>query len=290
MTPALPKIGAHVRSGGGVQNAVENALAMGAETIQIFSGAPYAWKRKKYTEAEVEAYKKRVEETGIEPAFIHGLYLVNLASSDDALLARSHDALVGDMKAASLIGAKGVIFHIGSHMGAGYDAKLNQVVEYVRKVVDNTPDDAWMILENAAGMGGALGSKFAELGTIIRESGSDRVRVCLDTQHAFAAGHDLRTRAGLDKMFEEFDRDVGLERLVAVHANDSKIALGGGVDRHANIGEGEIGRDGFVNILSHPAFAEIPFLLEVPGIEDHGPDKENVEILKSLRAAVAVKS
>jgi deoxyribonuclease-4 len=290
MTPALPKIGAHVRSGGGVQNAVENALAMGAETIQIFSGAPYAWKRKKYTEAEVEAYKKRVEETGIEPAFIHGLYLVNLASSDDALLARSHDALVGDMKAASLIGAKGVIFHIGSHMGAGYDAKLNQVVEYVRKVVDNTPDDAWMILENAAGMGGAIGSKFAELGTIIRESGSDRVRVCLDTQHAFAAGHDLRTRAGLDKMFEEFDRDVGLERLVAVHANDSKIALGGGVDRHANIGEGEIGRDGFVNILSHPAFAEIPFLLEVPGIEDHGPDKENVEILKSLRAAVAVKS
>jgi deoxyribonuclease-4 len=290
MTPALPKIGAHVRSGGGVQNAVENALAMGAETIQIFSGAPYAWKRKKYTEAEVEAYKKRVEETGIEPAFIHGLYLVNLASSDDALLARSHDALVGDMKAASLIGAKGVIFHIGSHMGAGYDAKLNQVVEYVRKVVDNTPDDAWMILENAAGMGGAIGSKFAELGTIIRESGSDRVRVCLDTQHAFAAGHDLRTRAGLDKMFEEFDRDVGLERLVAVHANDSKIALGGGVDRHANIGEGEIGRDGFVNILSHPAFAEVPFLLEVPGIEDHGPDKENVEVLKSLRAAVAVKS
>jgi len=284
------KIGAHVRTAGGVDKAIDHAVEMGAETIQIFSGAPYAWKRKKYTEAEVEAFKKRIEETRIEPAFIHGLYLVNLASSDEALLARSFDALVGDMKAASLIGAKGVIFHIGSHMGAGYDAKLNQVVEYVGKVVDNTPDDAWMILENAAGMGGAIGSKFAELGTIIRESGSDRVRVCLDTQHAFAAGHDLRTRAGLDKMFEEFDRDVGLERLVAVHANDSKIALGGGVDRHANIGEGEIGRDGFVNILSHPAFAEIPFLLEVPGIEDHGPDKENVEILKSLRAAVAVKS
>ena len=184
------KIGAHVRTAGGVDKAIDHAVEMGAETIQIFSGAPYAWKRKKYTEAEVEAYKKRVEETGIEPAFIHGLYLVNLASSDDALLARSHDALVGDMKAASLIGAKGVIFHIGSHMGAGYDAKLNQVVEYVRKVVDNTPDDAWMILENAAGMGGAIGSKFAELGTIIRESGSDRVKVCIDVQHAFAqCGH-----------------------------------------------------------------------------------------------------
>jgi len=285
-----PKIGAHVRSGGGVQNAIDNALAMGAETIQIFSGAPYAWKRKKYTEAEVEAYKKRVEKTGVEPAFIHGLYLVNLASSDDALLARSLEALVGDMKAASLIGAKGVIFHLGSHMGAGYDAKLNQVVESVRKVVDNTPNDAWMILENAAGMGGAIGSKFSELGTIIRESGSDRVKVCIDVQHAFAAGHDVKTRPGLDKMLDEFERDVGLERLVAIHANDSKCPLGGGIDRHANIGEGHIGRDGFENLLSHPALAEAPFLLEVPGIDDHGPDKENVEILKTLRPGVAVKS
>jgi deoxyribonuclease-4 len=163
------------------------------------------------------------------------------------------------------------------------------VVEYVGKVVENTPDDAWMILENAAGMGGAIGSKFAELGTIIRESGSDRVKVCLDTQHAFAAGNDVRTRPGLDKMLEEFDRDVGLERLVAIHANDSKIALGGGVDRHENIGDGHIGGAGFENLLSHPALAEIPFLLEVPGIEDKGPDKENVEVLKSMRAAVAVK-
>jgi deoxyribonuclease IV len=277
------KIGAHVRTAGGVQNAIGHAEEMGAEAIQIFSGAPYAWKRKNYSQAEVDAYGKRVEETGIEPCFIHGLYLVNLASSDAALLARSHDALVGDMKAASLINAKGVIFHIGSHMGAGYDASVNQVVEQVQRVVDDTPDDAWLILENAAGMGGAIGSKFGELGRIIREAGSDRVKVCLDTQHSFAAGHDLKTRAGLDKMLEEFDREVGLERLVAVHANDSKIPLGGGVDRHANIGEGEIGRDGFINILSHPAFADIPFLLEVPGIEDKGPDKENVERLKELR-------
>ncbi len=290
MTPARPKIGAHVRSGGGVHNAIDNALAVGAETIQIFSGAPYAWKRKNYTEAEVDAFKKKVEETGVEPAFIHGLYLVNLASSDDALLARSHDALVGDMKAASLIGAKGVIFHIGSHMGAGYDATLNQVVEYVQKVVENTPDDAWMILENAAGMGGAIGSKLTELGTIIRQSGSDRVKVCIDVQHAYAAGHDVKTRPGLDKMLEEFERDVGLDRLVAIHANDSKCPLGGGIDRHENIGDGHIGRDGFENLLSHPALREVPFLLEVPGFDDHGPDKQNVEILKSLRAAVAVKS
>jgi deoxyribonuclease-4 len=286
MAPRM-KIGAHVRTAGGVQNAIGHAEEMGAETIQIFSGAPYAWRRKNYSQAEVDAYRKRVEETGIEPAFIHGLYLVNLASTDDALLARSYDALVGDMKAADLIGAKGVIFHLGSHKGAGYESCFRQVVEYCQRVVADTVD-AWLILENAAGMGGAIGSKFSELGTIIRESGSDRVKVCLDTQHSFAAGHDVKTRVGLDKMLEEFDREVGLDRLAAVHANDSKIALGGGVDRHANIGEGEIGRDGFVNILSHPAFAEIPFLLEVPGIEDHGPDKENVERLKALRKEAGV--
>jgi deoxyribonuclease-4 len=283
-----PKIGAHVRSGGGVDKAIDRAVEMGAEAIQIFSGAPYAWKRKNYTQAEVDAFRKKTEETGVGPAFIHGLYLVNLASSDPALLARSYDALVAEMKAASLINAGGVVFHIGSHKGAGYDSSVNQVVEYVRRVIENTPVDAFLVLENAAGMGGAIGSKFSELGTIIRAAGSDRVKVCLDTQHSFAAGHDVKTRPGLDKMLEEFDRDVGLDRLVAIHANDSKCPLGGGIDRHENIGDGHIGRDGFENLLSHPALTEVPFLLEVPGIEDDGPDRENVEILKSLRAGVSV--
>jgi deoxyribonuclease IV len=283
-----PKIGAHVRSGGGVDKAIDRALEMGAEAIQIFSGAPYAWKRKIYKQEEVDAFLQKSEATGIGPAFIHALYLVNLASSDPALLGRSYDALVAEMKAASLINAGGVIFHIGSHMGAGYEARFNQVVETVQRIIENTPADAYLVLENAAGMGGAIGSKFAELGTIIREAGSDRVKVCLDTQHSFAAGHEVRTRDGLDKMMQEFDREVGLDKLVAVHANDSKIPLGGGVDRHQNIGEGEIGRDGFVNILSHPAFKEVPFLLEVPGIEDDGPDKENVERLKALRKEAGV--
>jgi deoxyribonuclease-4 len=285
--PPRPKIGAHVRSGGGVDKAIDRAVEMGAETIQIFSGAPYAWKRKNYSQTEVDAFKEKTQETGVAPAFIHGLYLVNLASSDAALLARSYDALVAEMKAAALINAAGVIFHIGSHMGAGYEARLNQVVENVGRIIENT-EEAWLILENAAGMGGAIGSKFSELGTIIREASSDRVKVCLDTQHSFAAGHDVKTRPGLDKMLKEFDREVGLDRLVAIHANDSKCPLGGGIDRHENIGDGHIGREGFENLLSHPALTEVPFLLEVPGIEDHGPDKENVEVLKSLRSGVTV--
>ena len=277
------RIGAHVSTSGGVDKAIDRALDLGAETIQVFSGAPQAWKRKTYKAEEVADYKKKVAETGIAPAFIHGLYLMNFASQNPDQLAKSYEAIVAEMQAASLIGAKGVIFHLGSHKGAGYESCVEQVIDYCRRILEATPDDAWLILENAAGQGGAVGSRFAELGRIARESGSDRVRICMDTQHTFAAGYDIKTPGGLEKALAEFDEDIGLERLVAVHANDSKIPLGGGVDRHANIGEGHIGRDGFVNIMSHAAFADVPFLLEVPGFEDTGPDKQNVEILKELR-------
>lgn len=280
------KIGAHVGSAGGVFNAIDNALKIGAETIQIFNGAPAMWRRKVYKDGEVETYRAKVEQSGIEPAFFHGLYLVNLASQNPDLLVKSVDALSQDMIAAHLIGAKGVIFHLGSHKGAGYDSCVKQVTEYVAKIIESAPGDAWLCLENAAGMGGAVGSKFQELGRIIRDAGSPRVKVCLDTQHSFAAGYDVKTRAGLDKAMEEFDREIGMDRLAAVHANDSKCELAGGIDRHENIGEGHIGRDGFANIISHPAFAEVPFFLEVPGFDGEGPDARNVEILKQIRAEV----
>lgn len=281
------KIGAHVGTSGGVDKGVERAAALGAETIQVFSGAPQAWRRKVYGQAELDAYRSRLAETGIGPVFIHGLYLINLASSNPEFLAKSYGALVEEMQAAALIGARGVIFHLGSHKGAGYEACFAQVVDYVRRVIEATPEEAWLILENSAGMGGAIGSRFSELGRIIRESGSKRVKVCLDTQHAFASGYDVKTRAGLDAALAEFDREVGLDCLVAVHANDSKCPLAGGIDRHENIGEGHIGRDGFENMLAHPAFAETPFLLEVPGFDNEGPDRQNVEILKTIRAAAA---
>ena len=204
--------------------------------------------------------------------FIHGLYLVNLASQNPDLLAKSlRTRLTAEMNAAHLIGATGVIFHLGSHQGAGYEACFEQVIEYCGKVLDATPQETWLILENSAGMGGAIGSKFASWGRSSRRAGRDRVKVCLDTQHSFAAGYDVKTPEGLEKTMEQFDELIGVERLVAVHANDSKCALAGGIDRHENIGDGHIGRDGFANIISHPAFADVPFLLEVPGIDNEGP-------------------
>lgn len=283
------RIGAHVSTSGGTHTAIDRALGLGAETIQVFSGAPQAWKRKNYKAEEVAEFKRRSVEEDVQPAFIHGLYLMNFASQNPDQLAKSYDALVAEMHAAALIGAKGVIFHLGSHKGAGYDSCVEQVIDYCTRILEATPDDSWLILENAAGMGGAVGSKFAELGRILKNCQSDRVKICLDTQHSFAAGYDLKTPAGLDKALAEFDEEIGLERLVAVHANDSKPPLGGGLDRHENIGDGQIGRDGFVNILSNKAFADVPFLLEVPGFDNEGPDAKNVAILKELREEAGAK-
>ncbi|MBI4311594.1 MAG: deoxyribonuclease IV, partial [Chloroflexi bacterium] len=140
-----------------------------------------------------------------------------------------------------------------------------------------------LIIDNSAGMGNHIGSTFHEIGRIMQAVADPRMKVCLDTQHCFAAGYNVATKDGLDAAMAEFDREVGLANLAAVHANDSKQALASGVDRHENIGEGHIGLDGFLNILRHPAFRDVPFLLEVPGFENKGPDKRNVDILKELR-------
>jgi deoxyribonuclease-4 len=226
-------------------------------------------------------------ETGIEPVFLHGVYLINLATETPEQLDKSTEALAGDLKLASAIGAKGVIFHVGSHKGAGLARVLPQIAKALTKVLKETPDDAWIILENSAGQGGSVGSKFAELGAIMGKVKRARLKVCVDTEHAFAAGYNLAERAGLDAAMGEFDREIGLEQLVAVHANDSKIALGGGVDRHDNIGAGHIGKAGFEVIMAHAAFRDVPFLLEVPGFENEGPDKRNVDILKKIRAKIA---
>jgi len=284
------KVGAHVGSSGGLTTAFERAAAIGAETIQIFGAPPQQWRRRKIRPDECEAFKKMTKETGIEPVFIHGTYLINLATESPDQLVKSTDALTGDMQLASAIGAKGVIFHVGSHKGVGFEQVLPQICETLSKVLDSTPKDAWIILENSAGMGGSVGSKFTELGAIIKGCKSKRLRVCIDTEHAFASGYNIADPKGVEEAMAEFEREIGLDRLVAVHANDSKVPLGGGIDRHDNIGDGHIGKKGFEVIMGHKAFADVPFLLEVPGVEKQGPDKPNVDALKQIRAKVSKKN
>ena len=285
------RIGAHVSTAGGLPNGIERAQKLGAEAIQIFGAAPQSWRRRVYTPEEGQVFRAAAQAADVWPVFIHGVYLVNLGTSIPENLGKSVEALVADMRLSSLIGCKGVVFHVGSHRGAGFDATLGQVVASVARVLDETPDDTWLILENSAGMGDSIGSRFSELAAIMKELGSPRLKVCLDTQHAFACGYQVATPDGLAATLDEFEREVGLANLVAVHANDSKCPLGGGVDRHENIGEGHIGREGFRVILAHPAFRDLPFLLEVPGFpvgdkKPEGPDKENVDRLKAIAAEV----
>jgi deoxyribonuclease-4 len=285
------RIGAHVSTSGGLPNGIERAQKLGAEAIQIFGAAPQSWRRRVYTPEEGQVFRAAAQAADVWPVFIHGVYLVNLGTSIPENLSKSVEALVADMRLSSLIGCKGVVFHVGSHRGAGFATMFGQVVASIARVLGETPDDTWLILENSAGMGDSIGSRFSELAAIVREVGSLRLKVCLDTQHAFACGYQVATPDGLAATLDEFEREVGLANLVAVHANDSKCPLGGGVDRHENIGEGHIGREGFRVILAHPAFRDVPFLLEVQGFpvgdkKPDGPDKENVDRLRAIAAEV----
>ena len=280
------KVGAHVSSAGGISKAVARAAGIGCETLQIFGSSPQGWAFKPVPEKEVEAFRKASAETGIGPAFLHAIYLINLGTPNPANLEKGVQSLTNYMKLAADIGADAVIFHPGSHKGAGYDAIFDQVVSALKQVLDESPDGPSLAVENMAGMGEHIGAKFEELGRIIEAVGSPRLKVCLDTQHSFAAGYDLATTPGIEAMITEFEDTIGKERLAAVHANDSKRPCGSGVDRHDNIGEGFIGESGFATIMGHPAFRDVPFLLEVPGFEGKGPDQRNIDILKTIRQQV----
>ena len=278
------KVGAHVSAAGALDKCLDRAREIGAEAVQLFASGPQSWRPPAHRDEAMQRLRRRAAEVGMADLFLHGIYLVNLASADAALLGRSVGSLKQYMTVAARVGARGVIFHLGSHKGAGFAAVLPQVTEAMERVLSETPDETWLILENSAGQGGSIGSTFAELGAIIRRVGSPRVKVCLDTCHCYAAGYDLKTPAGVAAVMDEFAREVGLDRLVVVHANDCKAGLGSGLDRHENIGQGHLGEDGFRAILGHPAFHGLPFILEVPGFTGAGPDRENVDILKRLAA------
>ena len=278
------RIGAHVSTAGGPATCFDRAEAIGAEAAQIFLTPPQQWRSSKVDPEQAEAFRARAAGSSCGPVFVHGVYLINLATADTTMLTRSTSSLKSALTSCSQLGIKGVIFHLGSHLGQGLDAVFSQICKACSEVLEATPNDVLLILENSAGAGGNIGSRFADLGRIIREVGSDRVKVCLDTQHAFAAGYDLSTAEGLELAMTEFEQEVGFDNLVAVHANDSKVELGAGRDRHENIGEGHIGVEAFRRILHHRAFKDVPFLLEVPGFgEAKGPDKANVDLLKQLR-------
>ena len=279
-------IGAHVSAAGGVEKSVKRALDIDAECIQIFASSPRTWKFKPIAEENASKFRAAASEASLGPTVLHASYLVAIGSSDPALVERSVQSLINHLQASEQLGALGLIFHPASHKGRGYDAIFDQFVSNVQAVLEAAPGESLLMLETSAGSGDHVGSKFEELGKLIKAVDSPRVAVCLDTQHVWAAGYNIVDKDGLDATMDEFDRDIGLELLRSVHANDSMRELGSSVDRHDNIGDGQIGEAGFVNVMSHPAFQDVPFYLEVPGVDKSGPDRPNVEALKRIRASV----
>jgi deoxyribonuclease-4 len=274
------KIGAHVSAAQSLSLSFDRAQAIGAECTQIFISPPQQWAKTNHSDEEIKEYRKKCETSNIQPNFIHSTYLINLASDNPENLAKSVDWLIYAQKTAEKLGINGTIFHIGSAKKLGKELAIKQVIQSIKEILKNS-GQVNLILENSARAGELIGDQFSELGEIVKAIGDPRVKICLDTQHAFASGYDLRTMEGLNQTLAEFDREVGLEKLVAIHANDSKTELGSNRDRHENIGQGLIGLDGFKNMINHPALKNLPFILEVPG-DGVGPDKNNIQLLKSL--------
>ena len=282
------KIGAHVSTSGGISKAVVRGQEIGCEAIQIFGSSPQTWAFKPVSGEQIELFKQGLADAGIGPVFLHAIYLINLGTPDKEKLKKGIDSLANYMKLAADLGATGVIFHPGSHGGRGYEAVLPQTVEAIKIVLDTAPEGPVLAVENMAGMGQHIGAKFEELGGILDAVDSPRLKICLDTQHSFAAGYDLTNPDGIQAMLDELDAGPGSANVAAVHANDSKRVCGSGVDRHDNIGQGFIGEEGFAAIMANPAFADVPFLLEVPGFEGNGPDQQNMDILKRIRQQVGL--
>ncbi|HIF72657.1 MAG TPA: deoxyribonuclease IV [Dehalococcoidia bacterium] len=279
-------IGAHVSAAGGSNKAIARAEEIGAECFQIFTSSPRMWSAKPIVDEVAEKYQAEMKRSGMGPTVLHGKYLVALGSADPELLAKSEVALQADVAAANKLDALGVIFHPASHRGQGFDAVVDQFANSVRKILDKEPGDSLLMLETSAGAGDHIGSTFSELGTLIKAIGNDRVAVCLDTQHVWAAGYNIAAADTLNTTLDEFDKEIGLDLLRSVHANDSMRELGSSVDRHENIGDGLIGSAGFAVLMAHEAFRRVPFYLEVPGTGKSGPDKPNIDRLMAIRSQV----
>ncbi|MYD52737.1 MAG: deoxyribonuclease IV [Chloroflexi bacterium] len=278
-----PSLGAHVSSAGGIDKAVERAVEVGAESFQIFGAAPQMWRRKHHPDEDAESFRTKFKQAGLTSSFIHAVYLINLASPDDELLRKSTDTLTAELDLAARIGADGVIFHVGSHMGSGFDHALPRIAASMTEALDRTPDDALLLIENNAGAGRSVGSVFSEISAIMNAVDNPRVRICLDTCHAHAAGYNVATIAGLKETVDEFQRELGADNLAAIHANDSKTELGSGKDRHENIGQGSIGIKAFRRMVRNRLLRKAAWLLEVPGYEGGGPGKADIDMLKALR-------
>lgn len=274
--------GAHVSSSGGISNAIDRAEELGCDAVQVFTQSPRMWRPTAHAPEQVARFRARRAEAKIGAVVCHALYLVNLASPDKEIHRKSVGAMRSSLEAAAAIGAEGVIFHVGSHLGAGFAAGRKRVVPALRSLLELTDDTLWLLMENSAGAGGTIGRSTEELAELFDAlDRHPRLGVCLDSCHWWVSGVDVTSAEALDEALAHVDDRFGLDRLRCLHVNDAAAGLGSNRDRHASIGEGELA-DGLGVFLAHPAFQELPAILETPGPEGHGPDRVELERLRAL--------
>ena len=262
---------------------------MGADSVQVFTQSPRAWRATNHPQENFETFKERRAEVGIGGVLCHALYLINLASPKDDFYEKSVTALANTVDVGCAIEADGVVFHVGSHLGAGLDVGIDRVVAAMKVVLDRCSDTTWLLMENTAGTGATIGRSVEELALLLdRLERHPRLGICLDSCHLFASGYDVTDEAALDALLDEVDREIGLDRLRALHVNDSAAPLGSNRDRHANVGQGLMGKKLGV-FLANPRLQGLPAVLEVPGKDGRGPDASQVKATKKLHATWAAK-
>jgi deoxyribonuclease IV len=273
--------GAHCS--GGVKKALERGVEIGADAVQLFPQSPRAWRFPDHDPADLQRFVERRTELGIGAVLVHAVYLVNLATTNDEIYDKSSATLCRTVEVASAIEADGVVFHVGSHLGAGFEAGLERVTPAIEQALERCQGDTWLLIENSAGAGGTIGRSIEELATLHERLGRHpRLGVCLDSCHLYVSGCDVGDSAAFDALLTDLDGAIGLDRLRALHVNDANAPLGSNRDRHANIGAGELG-ERLGAFLAHPAVQELPAILEVPG-QGHGPDADQVRRLRKLHA------
>ncbi len=280
----MVKLGFHVSIEGGIDRAVDRALELRCDTFQIFTRNPRTWAYRDLREGEAEAFREKRGKSGIDPVFGHMPYILNLASPSEEVYRRSVGSLSAELGRCSALGVPMLVTHIGSHTGSGLEKGIERVVGALNLALKGDGSEVLVLLENESGSRNSVGSRFEEIRAILDGvERQERVAVCLDTCHAFAAGFDLRTREGVGGMLELFESVVGLDRLRLVHLNDSVGGLGTGVDHHEHIGLGGIGLEGFRLIL-RSRLAEAPMIMETP-VDERRPDEENMRIARELVSA-----
>jgi deoxyribonuclease-4 len=278
-------IGAHVSTAGGLDRAIERGAELGCESIQIFNQSPRMWRPTRYGEEDFARFREAMGSSPVEAVVIHAVYLINCATKDGELRKKSLASLTHALRTGDGIGAAGVVLHPGAQKGEPHGPSMKRAAKVIAAAVEDS-ERCPLLLEQTAGHKGLLGRDFDETAELIELAGSGkRLGLCLDSCHLFVQGYDVTDEKHLAKVVDEADAKVGLERLRCLHVNDAAAPLGSCRDRHANLGKGEMGKQGLAAFLSEPRFEGLPATLETPGPAKKGPDRKEVLAAKRLRKA-----